>query len=194
MTEDEEIGIPETEQIAAIFAAAKKLNDELKAAIENKDVAAQRLLTVKLMRVELDFKRIETRKRLMLAMVMKGAQETKTPEERREKLLSAFEYTADVRKLAQDDLVDDDLSRDAETQLQTIISGLDALEPDGRKALAPFLDRFNLDTRVCAAVALVPLMPDRAIPILRDLAKNAPGTNAGETARATLDELSKRAE
>lgn len=179
--------MPEDEEIGAIFAAAKQLNDELNLAIEKKDLAAQRLLTVKISRLALDIKRIETRERLTLEMVMNGVREAKTPEERRENLLSAFRITAHIRSTAKYELVDDDLGGAAEAQLQALASGLDALEPNGRKALAPILDSFNFDERVCAAVALIPLMPDRALAVLRDLIKNAPGTNASLAARSALD-------
>jgi len=189
MSEDEPIS--DEEQIDALFAKAKQLEDELEAAIKNKDMRAQGLLAIKLMQVQLGFKRIETRKRLALAFIMRGVREAKTPEEKRKNLLSAFGITACIRGLAKYELVDDDLTDAAETQLHALISGLDELEPEGRKALAPILDSFNLDERVCAAVALLELMPDRAMAILRDLLKNAPGTNASLTARAALNELNK---
>jgi len=185
--------MPADPRTDALFEQAQQLLDQLKTAIENKDVAAQRLLAVKLAGLETGFKRIETTKRVMLANMMAAVRRATTPDKRRKELLDAFEYTARVRSTAQDDLVDDALSAEAEAQLKEIISGLDALKPEGRKALAPFLDSFDLDVRVCAAVALLELMPDRVIPILRDLVKNAPGTNAGATALATLDELGKHA-
>ncbi len=87
-------------------------------------------------------------------------------------------------------MVDDNLSKDAETHLQTILSGLDAIEPEGRMALVPFLDSHDLDVRACAAAALLDLIPDRAIPVLRDLMENWTDTNAAVTA---LEALQKRA-
>jgi hypothetical protein len=185
--------MPADDETDAIFEALQQVLDEFDVATKDKDVAAQRLLAVKAGRLEMALQRIELRNRLGLGMIMTAVRNAKNPEERRKELLNAFHFVAGLRKTAQDDLVDDDLSNEAEAQLKFIISGLDELEPEGRKALAPFLDSFNFDERVCAAVALLKLMPDRTIAVLRDLVKTAPGTNAGATAFATLNELSKRA-
>ncbi len=125
--------------------------------------------------------------RVIFLSVMTALHDASTQQKRIEKLLAAFEVLAGIRSTAQDDLVDDDLSDDAETHLRTVLSGLDAIKPEGRILLAPFLDSYNLDVRACAAVALLELMPDRVIPVLRDLAENAAGTNAGATALEALE-------
>jgi hypothetical protein len=109
-------------------------------------------------------------------------------------LLNAFKYAAWTRAVAQDELVDDDLSNEAETQLQNIVTGLDAVPPAGRGALASFLVSHNSNGRACAAVALLDLMPERVLPVLRDLAENEPGTNAGATAFEALNKRSSRTE
>lgn len=181
--------MPTDKRTDAIFEAAEQLFDQLEDAIDNKDAAAQLQLAVKSMGLWLDWKRIEATQRVTLAQVMAGVRNAKTPEERRQKLLDAFKVTASVRSIAQDDLVSDELSVEADNQLQEIVSGLDALEPDGRKALAPILDSSNPDERVCAAVALLALMRDRAVAVLIDLVKSEPPPNASITALAALEGL-----
>lgn len=181
--------MPADERIDAIFEAQERLLEELNTAIENKDVEAQRLITIKLARLQLSLKRIETAHRVILAGLMASVQEETNPEKRQQVLLDAFKYAAWVRSRAQDELVDDDLSNDAEIQLQGILDGLDAIPPEGRGALAPFLVSHNPDERACAGAALLEVMPERAVPVLRDLSENAAGTSAGDTA---LDALEKR--
>lgn len=186
--------MPSDDRIDAIFDAQQRLLGEMDSAIQNSDVAAQQLITIKLARLELRLKRIETTHRLMLSHLMACAREATSPMERQRMLMNAFKYAAWVRAVAQDELVDDDLSNEAETQLQNIITGLDAVPPEGRAALAPFLVSHNPDQRVCAAVALLDLMPNRVLPVLRDLAEKEPGTNAGATALDALNKWSDRAE
>lgn len=180
------MSIPEKERIDALFATSERLIAEMNAATEKKDVAAQRLITIKMAGVELEFKRIGIGHRLSLYSVMAPLPEPENQQEHLENLLNAFKFVAGVRSTAEGDLADGELGAETEAHLRTIHSELDAIKPEGRLALAPFLDSHDLDVRVCAAVALLEIIPDRAVPILRNLAKNAAGTNAGSTAIAWL--------
>jgi hypothetical protein len=180
------MAMPGDARADAIFEEIERLMEELKAAIRNKDAAAQRLVIIKLARLQLGLKRIEMGHRFILLSVMTGVRDAANQQKRLENLLSAFKVVAWIRSTAQDDLADDDLTEDAEAHLRTILSGLDAIEPEGRMALVPFLDCHDLDARVCAAVALLELIPDRAIRVLRDLVENSADSNAAVTAFVTL--------
>jgi hypothetical protein len=185
------MAIPENERIDALFATSERLIAEMDAAIQNKDLAAQRLIALKVGGVELEFKRIGVGHRLSLYSMMAPLPEPRNQQEHRENLLNAFKIVAGIRRTAHD-LADDELHAETSYHLRTILSGLDAIKPEGRLALSPFLDSHDLDVRACAAVELIDLMPDRAIPVLRDLAKNAAGTDAGGTAIEWLQYLARQ--
>jgi hypothetical protein len=180
------MAMPGDPRADAIFEEIERLMEELKAAVRNKDAAAQRLIITKLARSQLGLRRIEIAHRVILAGIMASVREATNPQDRVQELLNAFRYVSFLLATAQYDLVDDDLSGDAETHLRTILSGLDAIEPEGRMALVPFLDSHDLDARACAAVALLELIPDRAIPVLRDLVENSADSNAAITAFEAL--------
>jgi hypothetical protein len=193
VTQDEG-AVPQAQRIGGIIEAQERLLADMAAAVENKDLSAQRTIIRQLAELESKLKRIEASYRIGLQSVMLAVGDARTPQERLEKLLAAFGVIAWIRSSAQDDLVDDSLSDEADAQMRLVIGGLDETQPNGRKALIGYLGSHNPDQRACAAVALLDLMPDRVLPVLRDLAENEPGTNAGATALDALSKWTDRAE
>jgi hypothetical protein len=188
VTQDEG-AVPQAQRIGGIIEAQERLLADMRSAVQSKDLAAQRIIIRQLAELEAKLKRIEASYRISLQSVMLAVGDARTPQERLEKLLAAFEVVARIRSSAQDDLVDDSLSDEADAQMRLVIGGLDETPPNGRKALIGYLGSHNPDQRACAAVALLNLMPDRVLPVLRDLIENEAGTNAAATA---LDALNRR--
>jgi hypothetical protein len=178
--------MPADEQIDAMFATAERLREELDAAIQNKDIAAQNLLAAKLAHLQLSLSARETANSMILRTIMTPLPEDCTREERVKSLVATFRHVAWIRSTAQNSPADEKLHAAAGKHLETILNGLDAIEPEGRRALVPFLDSYNPDIRAGAAIALLDLMPERALAVLRDLDENAAGTNGGLTAAVAL--------
>jgi hypothetical protein len=103
-----------------------------------------------------------------------------TERERVASLVSSFEFAAKL-KHALSDVVDTDGVNQVVDLLSAIVSQLDAIGV-GRTALVALLDNPDAGVRASAGAALVNLMPDRVLPILRDVEQTERATSAHFTA------------
>lgn len=103
-------------------------------------------------------------------------------DERVAKLVDAFEFCAKLKVLGIDDLDDRETQRTAVRHMQRIAEELDEMPPGRRGALAVLLDNNDLGVRASAGSFLWRLMPERALPVLRDVHEKTGGTSAGFTA------------
>jgi hypothetical protein len=101
--------------------------------------------------------------------------------ERIARLLRAFEFTAELGRIAGDVICDTDLKNQWTDQRRRIVTILDEVDPQ-RRHLLPLLEHPLPDVRACAAAYLMEVMPERALPVLRAVHESHRGLNAGWTA------------
>lgn len=89
-------------------------------------------------------------------------------ESRKEQLLEEFRQNVFGRYQAQD-LLDRKFEIACIKNMLRIMDELDSILPEGRAALARFLDSDELEVRGMAAAYLLNIMPEKALPILRDI-------------------------
>src|SRR5512135_1052812 len=119
---------------------AVKLLEELKAASERKDREA----TIEILRkLAIIAKEAEARKKELRTTLTEACQRafaTADPDDRTEKLLTAFQVAARAKVQAYDLLDDRETGDEAVRRAYDIVVALDAIPPGRRTALAKFLD------------------------------------------------------
>jgi hypothetical protein len=88
------------------------------------------------------------------------------------RFISAYEFAIRLDHLSQDVTVDDELQAKACHKAVAIMQRLDALTGGPQWAL-PLLDHDDIGVRGAAAAHLANSMPEKALPILRDISDNA---------------------
>jgi hypothetical protein len=106
--------------------------------------------------------------------------------ERLARLLQAFELAAELGRIADDVICDTDIKNHWFDQRARILTILDAVDPQ-RQHLVPLLEHPLPDVRACAAVSLMKVMPERALPVLRAVHDSHRGFSAGWTAFFVLN-------
>jgi hypothetical protein len=99
-------------------------------------------------------------------------------------LVRAFALAAQLKDALQE-LGDPDGPKELVLKMNAIASMLDE-GPSGRAALAPLLEHAKDGVRASACAYLVDLMPDRVVPILREIDQNDSETSASLTAHWAL--------
>ncbi len=120
--------------------------------------------------------------------------ETVTDAERAASLTRGFEFAAKLKHALRDELTDTDGANEIVGLLNEIANALDGIG-SGRAALAVLLDHPDTGVRASVAAYLVDLMPDRVVPLLREIDQKEGGSSADFTAHwALLDwELKQKA-
>ncbi len=103
-----------------------------------------------------------------------------------EKVIAAFEFCAELDRLASDELDDLETQHRAVDSMHKLAAELDVIPPEDRGALAVLLDNANLAVRASAGAFVWRIMPERALPVLREVHRAARGTSAGFTAMWAL--------
>lgn len=106
--------------------------------------------------------------------------------ERIARLVRAFEFTAELGRIAGDVICDTDIKNQWTDQRSRIVAILDAVDPQ-RQHLVPLLEHPLPDVRACAAAYLMKVMPERALSVLRAIHDSYRGFNAGWTAFFVLN-------
>lgn len=116
-------------------------------------------------------------------------------EKRTASLVRAFSFAAQLKAALHDELGDTDAYNELVLKMNTIANALDESRP-GRAALAVLLDHPKDSVRATAGAYLVDLMPDRVVPILREIDQRDEGSSADFTAHWALRgwELKQKAE
>ena len=108
-----------------------------------------------------------------------------TADRRAASLVRGFEFGAKLAHSLHDELLDTDGESKVLRLMDTIVQALDKIG-SGRAALALVLNHPDAGVRVSAATYLIDLMPERVVPILREIDKKGGGNSAYFTAHWAL--------
>jgi hypothetical protein len=108
-----------------------------------------------------------------------------TPAEYAESLIRGFQFAAKLADTLHDQLLDTDGETKVVQLMNEIANTLDGISA-GRAALATLLDNPNPGVRAAAGAYLIDLMPDRVVPVLREIEDTERGSSAGFNAHWAL--------
>jgi hypothetical protein len=100
-------------------------------------------------------------------------------------LLRGFEFASRLADALHDELLDTDGEAKVWRLMDAIVQALDKIG-SGRAALAVLLDHSDAGLRAAAGAYLIDLMPERVVPILREIDEKGGGVSADFGARWTL--------
>jgi len=100
-------------------------------------------------------------------------------------LVRGFEFGAKLRHALHDELLDTDGETKVAHSMHAIVKALDEMT-SGRIALAELLDHLDPGVRASAGAYLIDMMPDRVVPVLRQIEKSNEGSSAGFSAHWVL--------
>lgn len=106
-------------------------------------------------------------------------------EKRAASLIQGFVFSAKLASTLHDEFRDTDGETEVAHLRDAIVNALDALGP-GRVVLAALLDDHDARVRASASAYLIKLMPERIIPILREIEEKQHANSAHFTAYWTL--------
>lgn len=93
-------------------------------------------------------------------------------------LVRGFEFGAKLAATLHDEMLDTDGETKVVRLMNRIADTLDEIEPDRRTALAELLGNSDARVRASAGAYLVKMMPERALPILREIEQKEHGNSA----------------
>ncbi|HVA15579.1 MAG TPA: hypothetical protein VNF99_20195 [Stellaceae bacterium] len=169
-----------------------KLNllEELQAAHARNDHKTMLEIGQKLAANDKAFGQARENRRAMMKKTVVQAKATADPDERAKKLLAAFEFCVKAACEAKEESQDIATFNFGVKQLGVISDELSATPPDRFIELAQFLDSPDIRVRAFAAVWLRHIMPERILPILKEIDKTEGfGTPAGTQVHFAISEL-----
>ena len=108
-----------------------------------------------------------------------------TPNQRAASLLAGFRFGARLADTLHDELLDTMGKTEVVRSMRTIVTALDEIDP-GRAALVTLLSDPDAGVRAFAGAYLIKLMPERVVPILRDIEEQQQANSAHFSASWTL--------
>lgn len=105
--------------------------------------------------------------------------------ERAALLIRGFEFGAKLADVLYDELLDTDGKAEVLRLMDVIVLALNDIHP-GRAALTALFDHPDAGVRVWAGAYLIDLMPDRVVPLLREIDQKSDGSSASFTAHWAL--------
>jgi len=108
-----------------------------------------------------------------------------SPNERAASLIGGFEFGAKLAAVLHDELLDTDGVAAVVRQMDTIVLALNDIPP-GRAALTALFDHADVAVRARAGAYLIDLMPDRVVPLLKQIDGETDGSGASFTAHWAL--------
>jgi hypothetical protein len=138
---------------------------------------AERVKAVRtVLEITIDLERIKAEGVAAIKAVL-DHQGAATQDERVVSLVRSFEFAAKLSDTLSDEWLDTDGVNQVVDLMNDIASQLDATR-SGRAALAVLLDHADARVRASAGAYLVALMPDRVLPILREIEKTERANSA----------------
>lgn len=153
---------------------------------EEKDFKTQRDILTQLIKYEQDDYQRKLRLLTELKTLTQEADAAKDTEERIRRLIAVFRFSADLREIGYDDLDDKETGDRATDTAIEVCRELKAAVPDGLAALVDLLNDDSINVRSFAAVQLLREVPERAIPVIEEVQRVAPGSDASFSAGFAL--------
>jgi hypothetical protein len=169
-----------------LLLASVELMEELQAAAARNDSKAMLEIGRKLKANAAERQSAKAGELAAVTAAFDDATATADPDERTTKLVDAFALAAKTMYRASDAYGDTEARGTVTMQAHAIAAALDAIPPGRRAALATLLDNADPGVRVMAAVLLKDVMPERAIPVLKQIHEEEAGTSPGFTALFAL--------
>jgi hypothetical protein len=147
------------------------------------DLDAQRKLYSRMREIDTELKTIRSRQQAALNSLIeeRPSVDPDGEAERITRLLRAFEFAAQLGRIAGDVICDSQYSDQWTEQRKRIVTVLDGVDP-GRLHLIGLLDHPIADVRAAAGAYVMEVAPERALPVLRAVCESEDGLNAGWTA------------
>ena len=175
-----------------LILAQLGLLEELQAAHEQGDQKKMLAIGQKLLANEKDIGHAQEQRRALIAKTVADAKAIANPDTRAKKLLSAFELCVKETCAAHEEGHDIETYNFGVKQLGIIGDELGGTPPNHFTDLGKFLDSSDIRLRAFAAVWLRHLMPERVLPILKEIDKTEPfGTPVGTQVFTAIFELEK---
>ena len=165
--------------IAHLGAELDKWFDGNRETFASNDRSAQTAALQRALAIDQKIEQIKTKGLVSLAAVLKGNEAS--PQDRVTSLVSGIRFGARLSHTLHDELLDTTGENQVVSLMHDIVHELDAIDP-GRTALVPLLDDPDPGVRAYAGAYLIKLMPDRVVPILRDIEEKEDANSAHFTA------------
>ena len=162
------------------------LVQRFQAAEKDNDVETQQEIMKLLIRNEQE---AYQRKLRLLAELKTLKQEARASEDetrRVKRLIALFKFCAELRRIGHDELADRETGDKATGAALKASEALKSIGPTGTSALAELLDDASVSVRCSAAIHLLRLFPDKAVPVLMKIEKEAIGTSVAVSAGFAL--------
>ncbi|HEX7970337.1 MAG TPA: hypothetical protein VF502_19095 [Stellaceae bacterium] len=171
------------ERIAQLMLAIEDQFERFRAAPDQK---AEADVILEMLRLKKEVDAALSEQRAAVAALLDRARQATNDDERAAELVRAFALLTRHSYIAKEELGDVDASNETVDQRNAIADQLDAIGSGRRRDLAPLLEDADPGIRHAAACWLLRIMPERALPVLRDVAEKERGTTAGFRASTTL--------
>ena len=170
--------------LAKLATRLDKWFDGSKAAFASEDHTSQRNAILRGIAIIKDIDQLKAEGLSTIGSMLERKNET--PESERSVLLvRTFEFAAKLEAALNDELLDTDGANTLILRMNDVANALDATSK-GRAALAALLDHPDERVRASAGAYLVNLIPERVIPILREIDEKSGANSAGRTAHWAL--------
>jgi hypothetical protein len=154
--------------------------DEFSAMLDSEDSAAQGNALLRGIEIAKEFDRLKADGLRLLATLL-DRRDTTSDEECVESLLRGFEFGAKLKGALHDELMDPHGQTKVAHLMHAIANALDGIG-SGRVMIATLLDHPDARVRASAGAYLINLVPERAVPVLREIEENEHANSAHFTA------------
>ena len=166
--------------IAQLGAKLDEWFDGNRATFASNDRPAQASALRRALSINEEIDQITSKALASLATLLKGANPA-SAQERLASLVNGVRFGARLAHTLHDELGDTASETKVVHLMHDIVGQLEAIDP-GKGALIPLLDDPDPGVRAYAGAYLIKLMPDRVIPILRDIEEKEDANSAHFTA------------
>jgi hypothetical protein len=171
----------------AIVQLGEKLDawwDSFSPTLDSEDRVAQGKALLRGFEIAKEFDRLKSDGIAVMAALL-DQEDTATQEKRAASLIRGFEFGARLADTLHDEFSDPDGGTEIARLMDAIVKALHTIG-SGRAALVVLLDHPNAGLRAWAGEYLIDLMPQRVVPILRQIELKGDGSNASFGAHWTL--------
>jgi HEAT repeat protein len=121
-----------------------------------------------------------------LKLLMQQAGRAKDVAGRILRLVDAFRFSCDLRAIGCEELADQETGDKAQAATFKLYDELKGIGPEGHTALVKLLDDPSRNVRSSVAVLLLRQIPERAVPVIEEIERTAPASDASISAGFAL--------